>query len=356
MSRPAAGTGSAIVRHFRVTRVEMDGRVRACIIAIVFAAAVQAGATTASSQDTPSSDAALPHCIGGSGDQQVVTGIIDAATVTLDDGGEVRLAGILPPRRPLTAASAVSGEPWAPERSALAALSNLALGASIEIFDTPAARDRYGRRIAHVVVRRNGERLWLQGELLQTGHARTYALSASETCLPEMLEREKRARLAEKGLWSNAAFSVRRAERPTLLSRLRSTFQIVEGTVVDIAEVGGNVYINFGRDWRTDFTAGVSRRRESRAAFQGFDVKSLKGERVRVRGWIDRRNGPYVELVHPAQIERVAKDTREPSAQADRPIDVPSNGSSGIVGDDDGAQATTKGERPATASPGAHEL
>ncbi len=85
---------------------------------------------------------------------------------------------------------------------------------------------------------------------------------------------------------------------------LRSTFQIVEGRVEAIAEVRGAVYLNFGSDWRDDFTAGVVRgRKAAKVANPAFDASALKGKRVRVRGWIERRNGPFIEIVHPGQIE-----------------------------------------------------
>ena len=37
------------------------------------------------------------------------------------------------------------------------------------------------------------------------------------------------------------------------------------------------------------------------------------GTRVRVRGWIERRNGPYIELFHPLQIEALSDETLPPS-------------------------------------------
>lgn len=328
----------------------MGDAVRAGLRVLALAAALPAAAMPVLAESPASSSVAAPACIEGAGVRHVATGVVDAATLSLDDGSEVRLAGTLPPSRPLTAAA--SDRPWEPERAAAAALSARALGASIEVFAEARSRDRYGRLVAHVVILGRGERRWLQGELLRAGQARAYALSAGEPCLSEMIDHERVARVARRGLWSSAAYGVRNADRPGALWRLRSTFQIVEGRVAEVAAVRGGVYINFGRDWRTDFTAGVSWRKDSRKAFEGFDAKSLEGQRIRVRGWIDRRNGPFIELVHPAQIERVPADAPEPPAAeslSSRPLDEPGGG----AGE---PQAPTKSERPATRSPGAHEL
>jgi micrococcal nuclease len=35
----------------------------------------------------------------------------------------------------------------------------------------------------------------------------------------------------------------------------------------------------------------------------GLQPKSLERRRVRVRGWIEERNGPRIEASHPEQIE-----------------------------------------------------
>jgi hypothetical protein len=36
-----------------------------------------------------------------------------------------------------------------------------------------------------------------------------------------------------------------------------------------------------------------------------FDVKTLAGKRVRVRGWVETYNGPEMQIADPAAIERL---------------------------------------------------
>ena len=82
--------------------------------------------------------------------------------------------------------------------------------------------------------------------------------------------------------------------------------QLVEGKVLKAARIKGRVYLNFGDDWKTDFTVtiGVPARRMFREA--GTDPLSLEGKRIRVRGWLKRYNGPMIAATHPEQIEVVA--------------------------------------------------
>ncbi len=39
----------------------------------------------------------------------------------------------------------------------------------------------------------------------------------------------------------------------------------------------------------------------------GFDPLVLEGALVRIRGWVDERDGPRIEVTHPEQIEVVAR-------------------------------------------------
>ena len=74
--------------------------------------------------------------------------------------------------------------------------------------------------------------------------------------------------------------------------------------VVAAAAVRGWIYLNFGPDYRTDFTAGAPP--ETSEAFDEDAMLALPAARVRVRGEIEAYNGPFIRLVAPAQVERLA--------------------------------------------------
>ena len=161
--------------------------------------------------------------------------------------------------------------------------------------------------MAHLFTVREGQRTWVQGALLSSGHARVFALAPATDCLDELMTHERLAFEARQGLWSNAAYQVRAAGDVHSLMRYRNTLQLVEGIVSEVADVKGRVFLNFGEDWRSDFTAGIEK---GRNADGPKDFASLKGERIRVRGFLERRNGPYIELSHPSQLEIVRAEVQ----------------------------------------------
>ena len=81
---------------------------------------------------------------------------------------------------------------------------------------------------------------------------------------------------------------------------------MVEGTVSSARLAGAVFYVNFGRRWTQDFAVTISRRIIPSLESAGVDLKSLKNKRVRVRGWIEKRGGPRIEVTHAGQIELIA--------------------------------------------------
>jgi hypothetical protein len=62
-------------------------------------------------------------------------------------------------------------------------------------------------------------------------------------------------------------------------------------------------YINFGADWRTDFTISMRGGARREAMRRWTDLPALSGRRLRVRGWIEQRGGPMIEIQDLAEIE-----------------------------------------------------
>ena len=82
-----------------------------------------------------------------------------------------------------------------------------------------------------------------------------------------------------------------------------STENPVEGRVLDTGNARGRIFLNFGRDWRTDFTVTIPSAARRDFVNAGLDPDSLAGLRIRVRGWVRSRDGPMIEATHPEQIE-----------------------------------------------------
>ncbi len=228
------------------------------------------------------------------GGQARVAEVIDGDTVLLADGREVRLVGIQAPKLPL---GRRNFRKWPLADRAKSALAALTAGRDVSLYYGGQRVDRHSRLLAHLVL---DDGRWVQRVLLSQGLARVYSFADNRALVAEMLAAERAAREARVGIWRHPFYAVRSSAD---VARDIGTFQLVEGRVVDAARVRGTTYLNFGADWRSDFTVVVAG--ADRAAFEdaGFDLLALKGRIVRVRGWLDRRNGPMIAATHPEQIE-----------------------------------------------------
>jgi hypothetical protein len=74
---------------------------------------------------------------------------------------------------------------------------------------------------------------------------------------------------------------------------------------VSVRDSGVTIYVNFGRRWSEDFTVTLLKRNERSFVDAGIEPKKLEGRRVRVRGWVEEHGGPWIEALHPTQIEIV---------------------------------------------------
>src|SRR3546814_5127520 len=115
-----------------------------------------------------------------------------------------------------------------------------------------------------------------------------------------MLSLEREARAAGRGIWSDPFYAMRSAETA---GEWLGGFELVEGRVVAVGRGGGSTYLNFGEDWRQDFTVAVDRQAQKLFEEQGLALDSLAGTRLRVRGWLKSYNGPLIEATHPERSE-----------------------------------------------------
>ncbi len=227
-----------------------------------------------------------------------VSEVFDIRTFRLDDGREVRLAEIEP-----------AGEAAARGKEVLASLIN---GRDVTLHGSDDRPDRYGRQAAFVFLQ--GSETPIQSELLARGEALASPSAADKTCSAVLLAAEASARAARRGIWANLA-ALKNAESTDDILAGIGRFAVVEGTVSSARLAGTVFYVNFGRRWTRDFAVTISRRMMPSLEGAGIDLKFLKNKRIQVRGWIEKRGGPRIEVTHVGQIELIsaanvaAKDT-----------------------------------------------
>ena len=205
--------------------------------------------------------------------------------IALDDGRTLRLAGI---DARLDARELPAGTTLALKRIAAV-----------------AETDRYGRLQAHAFAGEAGAQRWLQADLVSRGFALVSSRVGDTACAKVLLAKEQSARAAKLGLWGEPVYVIGKAEDPAGVLQSRGRFAVVEGTVLSVRESGGTIYVNFGRRWSEDFTVTIAKRNERAFSAAGLEPKSLSGRRVRIRGWIEERGGPWVEAARPEQVEVV---------------------------------------------------
>lgn len=224
----------------------------------------------------------------------LVVEVIDGDTVRLDNNREVRLVGIQAPKLPLGRRGFTE---WPLAGEARAKLAELTADKRVVLHHGGAPEDRHGRLLAHLTGQ-DGT-MWVQGEMLKAGLARVYSFPDNRALVADMLGLEREARAARRGIWANGYYRIRKPEET---QRDIETFQIVEGHVLQAAMTRDRTYLNFGPDYRTDFTVTIARR-DLKLFGREFDAKALEGKTIRVRGWLKFINGPMIEATHPEQIE-----------------------------------------------------
>jgi micrococcal nuclease len=250
----------------------------------------------------PSADAAEATgkgCVLSDPETATVAEILDGETLKLGDGRIVRLIGAKAPAPPL---GWRGDDPWPLVEESKQALDKLASGKQVELRYGGRRSDRYDHLLAEVFVMGEGGPIWLQEELVSEGLARVYSFPDNRACIAELLTRESEARAKRLGVWGSLAYRIQSADDLDRLGRLTQSYQLVEGTVAEVGEGGGRIYLNSATIGGATSPSASSARTFLRSA-AGIDLKGLAGNRVRVRGWIEWRNGPMIAVTHPEQLE-----------------------------------------------------
>ncbi|MGB7260172.1 MAG: thermonuclease family protein [Pseudolabrys sp.] len=225
-----------------------------------------------------------------------VANVRDGRSFTLDDGREVRLAGIEVP-----SLAADKHGPGTQAPSAKAALAALIADQTVTL--KGGGQDRYGRLVAYAYL--PDSEAPVQIALLGAGHALVATNPGGSGCAEPLLAAERKARAGKLGLWADPNFAPLQADDPSHVLADRGRFTLVEGKVLSVREAGATIYVNFGRRWSRDFTVTILKRNRQMFSAAGIEPKALEGHRIRVRGIIERRGGPIVEAAHPEQIELI---------------------------------------------------
>lgn len=252
--------------------------------------------------DVAGAKAALVQCGLSAATSARITSIDQLGLVMLDDGRHMRLSGV-----------------WLLSQNLSARISPF-IGRMVTPFPAAAKPDRTGALAAHFVLlptegTERTENAWLQAEFLSLGLAFLYMYPDRESCADGLRNFETRARMENKGIWAqvlrediasampeqNVAIIVGEAETLAIESA-QGHYGIISGRVVSTGKSGRWRYLNFGDNFSRDFTVRITARAEKRLTEQGLTIKGLEDERVEIRGVIQSRDGPMIDVFDAAQI------------------------------------------------------
>jgi hypothetical protein len=214
--------------------------------------------------------------------------------IELADGRRLAQAGLAP--------FSLSRDGPARFEAARAALAQRLQGDMIEAPAALPAEDRWGRITTHL--RSRGENLgaWLAG----AGWVRV-SPAAGDPCGRLLLNAEGKARQAKLGLWADPYYAVLAAENSVSLSARSGEFVLVEGRILRLGQTSARFYLDFGAARGVDLSVTISKQIAKAFTGAGIRIEALPGQRVRVRGLVENRPGPSIDIVSPLALDVIGR-------------------------------------------------
>jgi len=231
--------------------------------------------------------AAADACRPAGSERVQVADVPAGDILALADGRTIRLAAIMAPRSPDPAADPAARK----ARDALATM--VAAAETVGLVQSDAAPDRYGRISGDVLITTAGDDVWAQERLLAAGHA--VLIGPYGTCADVLAAAETRAIAGRAGLWSDPQFAIVNADDPTLRQRT-GLYAVVEGRIASVGNRTYMTFLDFGADYRRDFTAMLTPKLVDSLAQTGVVAAALSGRRVQVRGIVEESGGPAIRV------------------------------------------------------------
>ena len=223
-----------------------------------------------------------------------VAQVYDGDTVRLEDGKVIRLVGINTPE----IAHRLPAEPYGD--AAATQLRDRVLGRTVKVVVSATPHDRYHRVLGDIYL---PDGTWLNRWMITTGAAHVYSFPDNRANIDTLLKAEAQARAAHKGLWALPRYQVLAATGTFPASSI-GQFHLVAGKVLSVTHGRDRTYLNFGPNWRTDFTAEIPD--TALPLFKAAGLTPLTRYTIRqvlVHGRLKPVNGTLITVTHPEQLE-----------------------------------------------------
>jgi len=221
--------------------------------------------------------------------------VVDGDTIILENGEHLRYIGLdTPETRKRVGKSWVSDpQPFSMEAKELNA--SLVKDKVLRVEFDVQRQDKYNRLLGYCYV--GG--VFVNARLLEEGLAVIYTFPPNVKHTDLFVSLQKKARDAKSGIWKEGV-TVSADKAKNYIGQIKTVY----GRVVNVRQSPKAVYLNFGKDWQSDFTVVIFRKDLSLSDKERFRPKELyQGKNVSVTGRIREFKGPEIIVRHPSSIE-----------------------------------------------------
>ena len=246
-------------------------------------------------------------CPGEGGTSGRVVSVNERLELTLEDGIRLKIAGVDPPRP-------TPGDPDLDVR-ARDRLAQWLVGQEILFRPLEPGPDRWGRVVAFVFAPAPDQtnapeqaRMPAGEVLIDAGLARYEPSAAARPCRSALLAGEAGARASGLGLWADPYYAIIAAADRLSFAEKAGSSVIVEGRITGIASRRPRITLYFGPRQGWDFSVTFLPRNSKTFEAAYASLAALTGQTVRVRGLLDTRFGPQIEISDQDELEAAGQD------------------------------------------------
>ncbi len=226
--------------------------------------------------------------------------VVDGDTVILENGRHLRYIGIDTPESRIKKDGQFVYDPQPFAEQATELNRRLVGGKVVRVEFDLDKKDRYGRLLGYCFV---GD-TFINRKLLEEGLAVLYTYPPNIKYVDSLTEAQKEARRRKKGLWG-AYQTISHQQAGNYMHQIRT----VRGKVVSTYKSDKCTYLNFGPNYKTDFTVVIFNNTLDYFRKKGINpVEFYRGKTVEASGRIREYNGPEIIVNSPAEIRTVTSD------------------------------------------------
>jgi micrococcal nuclease len=226
--------------------------------------------------------------------------VIDGDTIILSTGEHLRYIGIDTPETRVKKGNKFVYDPQPFSREATQFNKKLVEGKIVKIEFDLVRKDRYGRLLGYCFI--GGT--FVNKKLIEEGYAVLYTYPPNLKYVDSLAESQKYARKNDKGIWG-VYQTINHKQAHKFINQIRT----IKGKVLNTYKSDKCTYLNFGSNYKTDFTVVIFNNSLDYFHKKGINpVDFYPGKLVEVSGKIREYNGPEIIINSPEEIRVIVNN------------------------------------------------